>query len=142
MARQCPHGHDGSKPGEGANDTSASHLTRQAPDLAEEKAKQLETKLEVAKAEIQSVRGDRDESAKGVIDKISRTGRSAVARSIDWYPSRRLTLAEVVGIKRGGGGATQSPEWARGRGRGERRGAAGQFDRSHLVGFDQVGRRQ
>jgi hypothetical protein len=79
MARQCPRGHDGTKPGEGADHTSVSHLTRQAPDLTEEKAKQLETKLEVAMAEIQSVGGDRDESAKGVIDKISRTGRSAIA---------------------------------------------------------------
>jgi hypothetical protein len=83
MARQCPRGHDGTKPGEGVDDTSASHLTRQAPDLAEEKAKQLEAKLEVAMAEIQSVGGDKDESTQGVIDKISRTGRSAVARSID-----------------------------------------------------------
>jgi hypothetical protein len=66
----------------------------------------LETKLEVAMAEIQSVGGDRDESIKGVIDRISRIGRSAIARSIDWHPSQRLTPAEVVGIKRGGGGAT------------------------------------
>jgi hypothetical protein len=87
MVRQCPRGHDSTKPGKGADDMSASHLTRQAPDLAEEKAKQLEIKLEVAMAEIQSVGGDRDESAKGAIDKISRTGRSAIARSIDWYPS-------------------------------------------------------
>jgi hypothetical protein len=65
MARQCPRGHDGTKPGEGADDTSASHLTRQAPDLTEEKAKQLEDKLEVAMAEIQSVGGDRDESTQG-----------------------------------------------------------------------------
>jgi hypothetical protein len=83
MARQCPRGHNGTKPGEGAEDTSASHLTRQAPDLAEEKAKQLEAKLEVAMAEIQSVGGDRDESTQGVIDKISQTGRSAVVRSYD-----------------------------------------------------------
>jgi hypothetical protein len=142
MAGQCPRGHDGTKLGEGANDTSANHLTRQAPDLAEEKAKQLETKLEVTIAEIRSVGGDRDESAKGVIDKISRTGRSAIARSIDWYPSRRQTPMELIGIKRGGGGATQSPERARGRGQGERGGAAGRFDRSHLVGFDQVGWRR
>jgi hypothetical protein len=122
MARQCPRGHDGTKPGEGADDTSASHLTRQALDLAKAKAKQLETKLEVAMAKIQSVGGDKDESAKGVINKISRTGRSTIARSIDWYPSWRLTPAEVIGIKRSGGGVTQSPEWARGRGRGERGG--------------------
>jgi hypothetical protein len=122
MARQCPRGHDDTKPGEGADDTSASHLTRQAPDLTEEKAKQLEAKLEVAMAEIQSVGDDRDESTQGVIDKISRTGRSAVARSIDWYPSRWLTPSGIVGIERDGGRATQSPERARGRGRGEQGG--------------------
>jgi hypothetical protein len=52
MARQCPRGHDGTKPGEGANDTSACHLIHQAPDLTEGQAKQLEMKLEVAMAEI------------------------------------------------------------------------------------------
>jgi hypothetical protein len=36
-----------------------------APDLTEGKAKQLETKLEVAMAEIQSAGGDEDESTKG-----------------------------------------------------------------------------
>jgi hypothetical protein len=36
-----------------------------APDLAEGKAKRLETKLEVAMAEIQSTGGDRDESTRG-----------------------------------------------------------------------------
>jgi hypothetical protein len=67
-------------------------------------------------AEIQGAGGDRAEGVEGVIDQISRTGRSAVARSIDWQPSRQLTPAEVVRIKRGGSGATQSPEQrARGR---------------------------
>jgi hypothetical protein len=65
MARQCPCGHDDTKPGEGADDTSVSHLTRQAPDLAEEKAKQLEIKLEVAMAEVQSIGGEGDESTRG-----------------------------------------------------------------------------
>jgi hypothetical protein len=134
MAKQCPHGHNGTKPGEGADDTSASHLTRKAPDLTEEKAKQLETKLEVAMAEIQSIEGDRHESTKGVIDKISRTCRNTIARSIDWHPTRRLTPVELVGIKRGGGRATQSPERARGRRRGERGGAAGRFDRATWSG--------
>jgi hypothetical protein len=83
MARQCPRGHDGTKQGEGADDTSASHLTHQASDLVEGKAKRLKTKLEVAMAEIQSTGGDRDESTRGVIDQISRIGRSAVAISID-----------------------------------------------------------
>jgi hypothetical protein len=106
MARQCSRSHNSTKPREGADDTSASHLTRQAPDLAEGKAKRLETKLEVAMTEIQSIGSDRDESTKWVIDKISRTGRRAIARSIDWHPSRRLTPAEVIGIKHGGGGAT------------------------------------
>jgi hypothetical protein len=109
MARQCPRGHDSTKPGEGADDMSASHLTRQAPDLTEDRAKQLETKLEVAMAEIQSVGGDRDKSTKGVIDKICRTGRSVIVGSIDCDPSQRRTPAELVRIERGGGGATQSP---------------------------------
>jgi hypothetical protein len=52
MARQCPRGHDGTKPREVADDMSANHLTRRAPDLAEEMAKQLEIKLEVTTAEI------------------------------------------------------------------------------------------
>jgi hypothetical protein len=79
MARQCLRGHDGIKPGEDADDMSVSYLTRQALDLAEEKAKQLEIKLEVAMAEIQSVGGEGNESAPGVIDKISQTGGSAIA---------------------------------------------------------------
>jgi hypothetical protein len=68
MARQCPRGHDGTKPGEDADNTSASHLTRQAPDLTEDRAKQLEIKLEVAMAEVQSIGGKGDESTRGVID--------------------------------------------------------------------------
>jgi hypothetical protein len=69
-------------------------------------------------AEIQGAGGDGAKGVEGVIDQISRTGRSAIARSTDCYPSRQLTLAEVVRIKRGGGGATQSPE--HGREEGER----------------------
>jgi hypothetical protein len=38
MARQCPCGHDGIKPGEVADDMSAYHLAHQVPDLAVEKA--------------------------------------------------------------------------------------------------------
>jgi hypothetical protein len=121
MVRQCPRGHDGTKPGEGADDTSVNDLTRQAPDLAKDRAKQLETKLEVTMAEIQSVGGNRDESAKGVINKISQTGGSAVVRSINCDPSQRWTPVELIRIERGGG-AMQSPERTRGRGRGERGG--------------------
>jgi hypothetical protein len=109
MARQYPRGHDGTKPGEGADDTSVNHLTREAPDLAEEKAKQLEIKLEVAMAEVQSIGGKGDESAKGVIDKISQTGRRAIAGSIDCDPSQQRTPAELIGIEHSGGEATQSP---------------------------------
>jgi hypothetical protein len=65
MARQCSRSHDGTKPGEGTDDTSTSHLAHQAPGLAEGKAKWLETKLEVTMTEIQSVGGDGDESTKG-----------------------------------------------------------------------------
>jgi hypothetical protein len=68
MARQCPCGHDGTKPGEDTDDMSVSHLTRQVPDLAEDMAKQLEIKLEVAMAEVQSIGGEGDESTRGVID--------------------------------------------------------------------------
>jgi hypothetical protein len=70
-------------------------------------------------AEIQGAGGDGAEGVEGIIDQISQTGRSAVTRSIDWNPSRRLTPAEVVEIKRVGGRATQSPE--HGREEGERR---------------------
>jgi hypothetical protein len=52
MARQCPRGHDGIKPREVADDMSTYHLTHQAPDLAEDRAKQLEIKLEVAMAKV------------------------------------------------------------------------------------------
>jgi hypothetical protein len=88
-----------------------------APDLAEGKAKRLETKLEVTMAEIQGAGGDRAEGVEGVINQISQTGRSTIARSTDCYPSRRLTPAEAVGIERGGGGVTQSPELGREEGR-------------------------
>jgi hypothetical protein len=76
MARQCPRGHDDIKPGEVADDTSANH---QAPDLAEDRAKQLEIKLEVTMAKIQSFGGEGDASVRGTIDKISRTGGITVS---------------------------------------------------------------
>jgi hypothetical protein len=79
MARQCPCGHSGIKPGEVADNMSAYHLTRHTLDLSMEKAKQLKIKLEVAMAEIQSFGGEGDESVWGATDKISRTGRSAIA---------------------------------------------------------------
>jgi hypothetical protein len=88
-----------------------------APDLTEGKAKQLETKLEVTMAEIQGAGGDGAEGTRGVIDQISRTGRSVVARYIDCDPSRWLTPAEATGIERGGGGGDAV---ARARARGGR----------------------
>jgi hypothetical protein len=81
-----------------------------ALDLIEGKAKRLETKLEVAMAEIQGAGGDEAEGVEGVIDQISRIGRSAITRSTDCYPSRRLTLAEAVRIECGGGGATDTSQ--------------------------------
>jgi hypothetical protein len=80
MARQCPRGHDGIKPGEVADDMSAYHLTRHAPDLAVEKAKQLELKLEVAMAEIQSFGGEGDKSVRG---QSTRSHGQAGAPSLD-----------------------------------------------------------
>jgi hypothetical protein len=65
MARKCPRGHDDTNPGEVADDMSANHLTRQAPDLAEDRAKQLEIKHEVAMAEVQSIGGEGDENTRG-----------------------------------------------------------------------------
>jgi hypothetical protein len=79
MAGQCPRGHDNIKPGEVTDGTSANHLTCQAPDLAEDRAKQLEIKLEVAMAKIQSLKGEGDVSVRGAIDQISRTGGIAIA---------------------------------------------------------------
>jgi hypothetical protein len=76
MARQCPCGHDGIKPREVVDDTSANH---QAPDLAKDRAKQLEIKLEVAMAKIPSFGGEGAASVRGAIDKISRTSGIAVA---------------------------------------------------------------
>jgi hypothetical protein len=64
MARQCPRDHDVIKRGEVADDTLANHLTRQAPDLAEDRAKQLEIKLEVAMAKNQSFGGEGDKSVR------------------------------------------------------------------------------
>jgi hypothetical protein len=65
MARQCSRGHNSTKPGKGADDTSTKHLSRQAPDLTEEEAKQLEIKLEVAMAEVKSIGGEGDKSTRG-----------------------------------------------------------------------------
>jgi hypothetical protein len=79
MVMQCLRGHDGIKRGEVADDTSANHLTRQAPDLAKDRAEQLEIKLEVAMANIQSFGGEGDASVRGAIDKISRIGGIVVA---------------------------------------------------------------
>jgi hypothetical protein len=76
MARQCLRGHDGIKPGEVTDDMLANH---QAPDLAEDRAKQLEIKLEFAMAKIQSFGGEGDASVRGAIDKTSRTGRITIA---------------------------------------------------------------
>jgi hypothetical protein len=97
---------------------SASHQHSPAPDLTEGKAKQLETKLEVTMAEIQGAGGNGAESVEGVIDQISQTGRSTIARCTNCCPSRQLILVEVIEIERGGGGATQLPE--HGREEGER----------------------
>jgi hypothetical protein len=51
MARQCPRSHDVTKSGEGADDSSARHITHQHQISPRGKAKQLEEKLEVAMAE-------------------------------------------------------------------------------------------
>jgi hypothetical protein len=45
----------------------------------------------------------RRQGHKGAIDQISRTGRCAIAGSIDHDPSRQLTPAGAAGIESGGG---------------------------------------
>jgi hypothetical protein len=83
MARQCPRGHDGTKPVEGADDTSARHHTPPAPDLTQGKAKQLETKLVAAMAETLGAGGD---GAEGTREKSTRSHGQAGA------PSRDLSI--------------------------------------------------
>jgi hypothetical protein len=80
MARQCPRGHDGTKPGKGNNDTSARHRTPPAPDLTEGKAEQLNTKLEVAMAETLGAGGD---GAEGTGEQSTRSHGQAGAPSQD-----------------------------------------------------------
>jgi hypothetical protein len=139
MARQCPRGHDGTKPGEVADNMLANHLTRRAPDLSEEMAKQLEIKLEVATAEIQSIGGKGDESTQG---QSTRSHGQAGA------PLHDLSIATHLdgGLRQS---SSESSTAAAGRcsrqsGREEvdeskRGGAASRSGRSHLVGFDPVG---
>jgi hypothetical protein len=71
-------------------------------------------------AEIQGAGGDGAEGTRGVIDQISRTGRSTVVRSIDCDPSQRLTPAEAVGIMRGGGRRRSCQSSSERKERGER----------------------
>jgi hypothetical protein len=70
MARQCPRGHDGTKPGEGTDDMSARHRTPPAPDLTQGKAEQVKTKLEVAMDETVGAGGD---GAEGTRKKSTRS---------------------------------------------------------------------
>jgi hypothetical protein len=104
MARQCPRGHDGTKPGEGTDNTSASHLTHQAPDLTKGKAKRLETKLEIAMAEIQSTGGDRDERTRGNRPDLS-----------DRQERRReIYRLAPISVANSGGGRRNQARWRRG----------------------------
>jgi hypothetical protein len=80
MARQCSRGHDGTKLGEDADDTSASHSTAPAPDFVKGKAGQLEEKLEVAMAETLDAGGD---GAKGTGRQSARSHGQAGAPSRD-----------------------------------------------------------
>jgi hypothetical protein len=80
MARQCPRGHNGTKPGEGADDTSARHSTYQRQISPRGKAKQLEEKLEVAMAETLGTGGD---GAEGIRRQSTRSHEQAGAPSRD-----------------------------------------------------------
>jgi hypothetical protein len=58
MVRQCSHSHDGTKPGQDANGTSARHIIAPAHNNTQGEAGQLGKKLEVAIAETLGVGGD------------------------------------------------------------------------------------
>jgi hypothetical protein len=142
MARQCLRGHDDIKPGEVTDDMSAYHLTRHAPDLIVEKAKQLEIKLEVAMAKIQSFGGEGDESIRG--QSIGSRGQAG-APSPDLSTSTHLS----GGLRRSSSESSAAAVRQCSRqseheeeDESERGGATGRAGRGHLVGFDQVGWRQ
>jgi hypothetical protein len=80
MARQCPRDHDGTKPREGADNTSARHNTHQHQISPRGKAKQLE----VAMAKILGAGGD---GAEGTRRQSTRSHGQAGA------PSRDLLIA-------------------------------------------------
>jgi hypothetical protein len=138
MARQCSCGHDGTKPGEDADDMSARHnmhqhqiSSRERPSSSRRSSRSPWPKPRCGK---RRGRGHRE-----AIGKISWTGRCTIARSTERTPSRRLALAGAVGIERGGGNG-DSVARARERGRrGERADWPGRGRPSHLVGLDQVG---
>jgi hypothetical protein len=58
MASQCSRGHDGTKPGEDADDVSARHNIAPAHDIIMGKARQPGEKLEVTMAETLDVGGN------------------------------------------------------------------------------------
>jgi hypothetical protein len=101
MARQCPRGHYGTKPGEGVDGMSARHSTPPAPDLAKGKgrAAREEARGRHGRNPRRGRRWSREH--KEPIDKISWTGRCTIAGSIECAPSRRLAPAGAVGIERG-----------------------------------------
>jgi hypothetical protein len=119
MARQCSRSHDGTKPGDDADDTSARHSTTPAHDTVQGKAGQLGEKLEVAMAETLDAGGD---GAEDTGKQLVRSHGQAGAPSRDLPsapPSQWLAPAGVAGIERGGGDPV-----ARARVRGEERGGA------------------
>jgi hypothetical protein len=80
MARQCPHGHNGTKPGEGVDDLSVRHNIHQHQISPRGKAKQLEEKLEVAMAKTLGAGGG---GAKRTGNQSTKSHRQAGAPSQD-----------------------------------------------------------
>jgi hypothetical protein len=141
MARQRPLGHDGIKPGEVADDMSAYHLTRHAPNLVVEGDKQLENNLEVAMAEFQSFRGKGHDSVQG---QLTRSRGQAGAPSPDLSTGTHLSggLRRSSSESSAAAGRCSCQSKREEEDEGERRGATGRAGRGHLVGFDQVGWRR
>jgi hypothetical protein len=74
-----------------------------APDLAKEKGQAARGEARGSHVRNPRCGRRRSQEHREPIDKISRTGRCAIARSIECTPSRWLAPAGAVGIERGGG---------------------------------------
>jgi hypothetical protein len=133
MARQCSRGHDGTKPGEDVDDTSARHSTAPAHDIIKGKPG---SSGEAWDHHGRNPRcGRRPSRGHGeAIGEISRTGRCTIVRSTGCAPSRWLTPAGVAGMEGAAAVASQSRELEREEEKGAQRLAGSGCDRATWSG--------